>query len=491
MKLIEAMPPAAAPRPFAFPASVSRTLPNGLRVFVVSARSRAGNLPVDPAVSVELLIRNAGSARDPLSKPGLAEFTGALLRQGTEKRTAQEIAAAIDFVGGSLTAGAGRDSATLGVTVVKKDFELGMELLSDITLHAKFAPEEIARRQQQRMSNFRRSYEDADYLASAVFRRMVFGLSPYGTPADGTPGSVSTITREDLVAFRDQYYAPNECIMAFAGDITEEEAYAAAEKYFGSWAKKSATPPAVALPPRESGLRILVVDMPDAVQTQIRVGRLGIPRNHPDFLPLNVTNYVFGGGFSSRLNKELRINRGLTYGASAGFAGGLYAGNFVADTFTRTEATVETTRVILDEIGKMASGAVTVEELNVARDYLSGVFVIASETPGQIAGRVTNAAFYGLADDYNQTYPAKVRAVTPEQVRQMSARYFDAGNLDLVLAGNATGFREALRAAFPTAKYEEIAADRVDLLAPDMRRAEQAPAPRPAAGAPGFSGLAQ
>ena len=197
--------------------------------------------------------------------------------------------------------------------------------------------EEIARRQQRSISNFRRSYEDADYLASAVFRRMVFGLSPYGMPPDGTPGSVGAFTREDLIAFRDQFYAPNESIMAFAGDITADEAYAAAEKYFGSWAKKSATPPAVAVPPRASGLHILVVDMPDAVQTQIRVGRLGIPRNHPDFLPLTVTNYIFGGGFSSRLNKEIRVNRGLTYGASSGFATGLYAGSFVADTFTRTE----------------------------------------------------------------------------------------------------------------------------------------------------------
>ena len=377
------------------------------------------------------------------------------------------------------------------MTVVKKDFDLAMDLLSDVTLHAKFAPEEIARRQQQRVSNFRRSYEDADYLASAVFRRIIFGLSPYGLPPDGTPATVGTLTRDDLIGFRDQFYAPNESIMAFAGDITTEEAYAAAEKYFGSWAKKPATPPVVAVPPRPSGLRILVVDMPDAVQTQIRAGRLGIPRNHPDYLPLNITNYIFGGGFGSRLNKEIRVNRGLTYGASASFTGALYAGNFVADTFTRTETTVEATQVILDEIGKMASGEVTAEELNVARDYLAGVFVIASETPGQIAGRVTNAAFYGLPDDYNQTYPAKVRAVTAEQVRQMSARYFDAGNLDLVLAGNAAAFREALRTAFPTAKYEEIAAKQLDLMAPDLRKTGQEPAPRPAAGRAGFSDTAR
>jgi zinc protease len=474
VKLMEKMPDAAPPRPFVFPTPVSRTLPNGLRVFVVSAQSRGASVAVDPAVSVQLLIRNAGSGRDPQGKPGLAGFTGDLLRQGTEKRTAQEIAAAIDFVGGTLSAGAGRDSTTLGVTVVKKDFDLGMDLLSDITLHAKFAPEEIARRQQRTLSGFRRSYEDADYLASAVFRRTVFGTSAYGMPPDGTPATVSAITHEDLVAFRDQYYVPNESIMAFAGDITPEEAFAAAEKYFGGWAKKAVAPPTITVPEQVNGLHILVIDMPDAVQTQIRVGRLGIPRNHPDFLPLAVTNYIFGGGFNSRLNVETRVNRGLTYGANSGFTGALYAGDFVADTFTRTEATVETAKVILDEVRKMAGGEVTADELNVARDYLSGVFVIATETPNQVAGRVTNAAFYGLPDDYNQTYPAKVRAMTAEQVKQMAGRYFDAANQNLVLVGNAAAFRDGLKSAFPGGKYEEIAADDLDLMAPDLRKAATA-----------------
>jgi len=484
VKLVQEMPPAAAPRPFAFPAPVSRTLPNGLRVFVVSAR-RGADVSVDPAVSVELLIRNAGMVRDPQGKPGLADFTGSLLRQGTEKRSAQDIASAIDFVGGTLNAGAGPDSTTLRVSVVKKDFDLGMDLLSDITLHAKFPPDEISRAQQRALSNFSRAYEDGDYLASAVFRRMVFGSSPYGTPADGTPASVASFTREDLADFRDQYYLPNETVMAIAGDITPEEGFAAAEKYFGGWAKKVSTPPAITIPARPDGLRIVVVDMPEAVQTQIRVGRPGIPRNHPDYLPLTVTNYIFGGGFNSRLNTVVRVKGGLTYDASSGLASSLYAGDFVAETFTRTEATVDATKLVLDEIGKMAGGEATENELNVARDYLAGVFVIGSETPNQIAGRVTQAAFYGLPDDYNQTYPAKVRATTAAQVQQMAARYFDAKNLDLVLVGNAAAFRDALKAAYPAAKYEEIAADQLDLMAPDLRKTRQAP--RPPTGTAGFA----
>jgi zinc protease len=486
VKLVDKMPPPAAPRPFTFPTPVSRTLANGLHVYVISGRERGPKAPVDPAVSVVLLIRGAGAARDPQAKPGLAAFTGDLLRQGTEKRTAQDIASAIDFVGGSLNAGAGRDSTTLGVTVVKKDFDLGMDLLSDITLHAKFPPEEISRRQQRALSGFRSRYEDPAYLAESVFRRIVFGTSAYGMPPDGTPTSVSAITRDDLISFRDRYYLPNEAIMAFAGDISPDEAFAAAEKYFGGWPKKPSTPPVVNVPPQVSGLHIVVVDMPDAVQTQIHVGRLGIQRNHPDFLPLSVTNYIFGGGFNSRLNVETRVNRGLTYGANSGFGGALYSGDFSADTFTRTETTVETTKVILDEMRKMASGQVSSEELTLARDYLSGVFVIASETPNQVADRVTNAAFYGLPDDYNQTFPAKIRAVTAEQVKQMAGRYFDAADQNIVLVGNAGAFRDQLKAAFPSAKYDEIAADDLDLMAPNLRKAASAPE----AGRGASSGLA-
>jgi zinc protease len=367
--------------------------------------------------------------------------------------------------------------------VVKKDFELAMDLLSDVALHARFAPEEIARRQQRIVSSFRVEYADADYLASSVFRRVVFGRSPYGMPADGTPSSVRAFTREDLIAFRNQFYLPNEGLLAFAGDITPDEAFAAAEKYFGSWAKKDSAPLANPVTPRPTGMRIVVVDKPDAVQTQIRVGRLGIPRNHPDYVPLMVTNQIFGGGFNSRLNVAIRVNRGLSYGASAGFATALYGGNFVADTFTRTETTVEATRLVLDEIGRMAGGEVTEEELNVARDYLAGVFVIGSETPDQIAGRVTNVAFYGLPDDYNQAYPARVRAVTAAQVREMDGRYYNASDQDLVLAGNASAFRDALRAAFPMANYEEIAAEQLDLLAPGLRQGEPSPAAQSAAGA--------
>jgi zinc protease len=469
------MPAAATPRPFHFPAPVTKTLPNGLRVFAIST-SGASSATAQPAVSVELIIRDAGAVRDFQGKTGVASLTAEMLTQGTEKRSAQEIAEAIDFVGGSLSAGAGREGTTIRASVVKKDFALAMDLLSDITLHPKFAPEEIERQREQMLSGLKLQYSDASYLASAVARRAIFGAGPYGTPAEGTPATIAALKREDLVAFHDQFYAPGNALLGFAGDITPDEAFAAAEKFFGVWTTTDFSPAAGAAA-RTSGMRLFIIDKPDAVQTQIRIGRPGIPRNSPDYIPLEVTNQIFGGGYNSRLNTTVRLKKGLTYDASADFFSFLRTGGFEASTFTRTEATVEATKLVVDEIAKMSKGDVTADELNVARDFLAGVFTIASETPAQVADRVLTSAFYNLPDDYNQTYPDKVRAVTAEQVRAMAAKYYDAQDLDLVLVGNASAFADALKQAFPKAAVTEIPAAELDLLAPNLRGAAATTAP--------------
>ncbi len=475
-KLVPQMPAGAPAKPFRFPQAVTKTLANGLRVFVVPAGSSAPQ----PAVTVRLVLTAAGAVRDPAGKPGVAEMTANLLTQGTQKRTAQQIAEAIDFVGGSLTASADSDGTYVTVTVVEKDFELAMDLLADVTLHAAFQTEELDRRRQQLLSNLRSEYSDPGYLASVIFDRVVYGRHPYGLPEEGTPDSAAKLERDDVVRFRDAYYVPNQALLAFAGDITPEAAFAAAEKYLGAWARKdvpAAEPPVFAAAP---GQRIYLIDKPDAVQTQVRVGRLGIRRNHPDYIPLYVTNRIFGGGFNSRLNTEVRQKKGLTYSASSNFSSHKLAGSFEASTFVRSEATVEATKLVVDLIGRMATGEVTQAELDFARDYLAGVFPIQSETAEQVAGRVLNVAHFELPADYNDTYQEKVRAVGPEQVKTMATRYFDAANVALVLVGNLSQFRDALKKQFPAASYVEIPFDELNLLSADLRRPkEAAPPPTP------------
>jgi zinc protease len=469
VKLAPEMPSAGTPNPFEFPNAASKTLPNGLRVFAVSDRRGA-------AVAVRLVILTAGAIKDPEGTPGVAQMTANLLTQGTEKRSAKEIAEAIDFVGGSLSALAGKDATTVTLDVVKKDLNGGLDLMSDVVLHPAFRSEELDRQRQQLLSGLTLQYSDPSYLASMVFNRVVYGTSPYGWPEEGTPETVKKLQRGELAKFHDANYAPNQALLAFAGDVTAEEAFAAAEKYFGSWAKLdvAADVPRASAP--AAGLHIWLIDKPDAVQTQIRVGKLGIRRGDPDFIPVEVTNRIFGGGYNSRLNTEVRIKKGLTYGANSSFNPHRYAGSFSAGTFTRTAATVEATKLVVDLVAKMSSGDVTPKEMDFARDYLAGAYPIETETSEQVADRVLSAAAFDLPADFNRTYPEKIRGVTPAQVHAVAQKYFTTNDLDIVLAGNVGAFRDALKKEFPDAQYVEIPFEQVDVLTADLRKGKPAPA---------------
>ncbi|HTS11670.1 MAG TPA: pitrilysin family protein [Candidatus Limnocylindrales bacterium] len=469
VKLVPQMPPAGLPRPFEFPGAESKTLPNGLRVFVVTDRK-------EPAVAVRLLIMSAGGIKDPADVPGTAAMVANMLTQGTEKRSARDIAEAIDFVGGSLNASAGKDATAVTLDVVKKDLDVGLDLMSDVVLHPSFRADELERQRQQLLSSLTVQYSDPNYLASAVFSRVVYGSSPYGWPSDGTPETAAKLNRDELAKFHDATYAPNDALIAFSGDINAEDAFAAAEKYFGSWPKKDISSAPPVLPAAVSGQHIWLIDKPDAVQTQIRVGKLGIREGDPDFIPVEVMNRIFGGGYNSILNTEVRVKKGLTYGAYSQFNPHRYAGSFGVGTFTRTEKTVEAAKLVVDLLSNMSTGRVTPEQLNFARDYLAGAYPIQSETAEQVADRVLTVAAYGLPADYNRTYPQKIRAVSSTEVDAMAKRYLGTDDLDIVLAGNVSSFRDELKKAFPNAKYEEISFDQVDILAPDLRKAKLAEA---------------
>lgn len=465
VKLVAQMPAPQPPRPFHFPPAETRTLPNGLRVFVVADHRQ-------PAVAVRLVLTSAGAIRDPQGMPGIASMTAGMLTQGTTTRSAQQFAQAIDFVGGHIDAAASDDDTEASLTVVSRDLDLGLTLLSDAVLHPAFSQEELGRQKQQALSGLRVEYSDPFYLASAAFDRTVFGSSPYGMPADGTPETVSKMMRDDLVKFHDSNYAPNAALLAFAGDVTPERAFELAEKYFGSWEKKEISTEEPVTPPPTQGLHFVVIDKPDAVQTQIRVGNLGIRRSNPDYVPLLVTNRIFGGGYNSRLNTEVRVNKGLTYGANSAFQAERFSGDFVADTFTRTEATSEATKLVIQLISQMSTGELKPGELKFAEDYLSGVYPIQSETAAEVAGRILAVAEYGLSPDYNETYQQKILAVDESTVKQMATQYFSPHNLDVVLVGNASQFLPAVKSDFPDAQWEEIPFNDLDLLSANLRRAK-------------------
>jgi zinc protease len=465
VKLDAQMPAAGKPGKFEFPTAATKTLANGLKVFVVTDHS-------EPAVAVQMVIVSAGSVKDPAGMPGVAQMTAAMISQGTEKRSAEQLAEAIDFTGGSLTASASKDATEVALQVVKKDLDTGLDVMSDEVLHPTFKGDELERQRQQLLSNLQVQYSDPAYLASLVFARVLYGGSPYGMPAEGTPATVQKFAPDQFVKFHAANYGANQTLLAFAGDITPEEAFAKAEKYFGAWPPVQVPVGAMKATPAVQGQHFWLVDKPDAVQTQIRVGRIAIPRGDPDYLPLAVTNHIFGGSYNSLLNTEVRIKSGLTYGANSSLSAHMDTGALAIDTYTRTEQTVPAVKLVTDMLAKMSRGDLTQHDLDFARDYMAGVYPIQSETAEQVAGRVLMVAMYGLPADYNRTYPEKVRAISLDDVQARAKKYFGPENMDVVLAGNVGAFRDALKAAYPNATYTVLSADQLDVLSDDLQAAK-------------------
>jgi zinc protease len=391
-----------------------------------------------------------------------------LLNQGTTTRSAQEIADTIDSIGGALETGAGSDATSANVLVMKDSFTLGMDLLADMVRHPSFAPEELERQREQALSTLQVSLQDPDFIASAVLDRLIYGIHPYGLPDTGMPDSIARITRDDIREFHRKYFAPNNCILAIVGDVDASDALAAAARVFGDWPRQTVQAPKLPPPPKPTR-RVIVVDKPDAVQTAVRVGQLGVPRKTPDYMALDEAIRILGGEGSNRLYRVLRTQRSLTYSASADMNTMLLAGDFVAETDTRSEATGEVVRLIVEEMWRLLRDRTNESELNGAQAYMTGSFPLTIETPGAIARQVVNVVFYDLSLDELRTYRQRANSVTPDDIQRVARNYLDPDHLAIVLVGNAAAFKDQLgKAGF--GRYELISLDQLDLTSPDFKR---------------------
>jgi len=457
---IERPPQPLAAREIKFPPYEIQTLPNGLQVVAVLHHEQ-------PAVTMRLLI-GAGAAEDPQGKAGLSGLLGSLLDQGTSTRTAQEIADRIDTIGGALGTGSGSDLSFANVVVMKDSFGMAMELLADVVRNPKFDAEEIDRQKQQAISSLQVSATDPDFVASALFDRLVYGFHPYGLPGSGTPETLARITRDDLLAFHRRYFVPNNMILAVVGDTTNDEAFAMAEKVFGAWPRSELSMPKPIEPPPPTR-RIVVIDKPDAVQTEIRVGQLAIPRKHKDYLAWDLAVRILGGEGANRLHRVLRSERGLTYGAQAETQAMKQAGDYMAETDTRTETTGEALRLMVDEFAKIERQRIFERELGDAQAFLAGSFPLTIETPNEIATQVLNAVFYELPESEIATYRERVQAVTPDDVSRAAQAYVRSDRLSIVLVGNAQAFVPQLRSV-GFSDLEVIPIGDLDLMSASLRR---------------------
>ena len=458
-------PSERAPRPLAardvkFPPYEMRTLRNGLQVIAVLHHEQ-------PAVSMRLLVR-AGSVQDPPGKIGVASLAASLLDQGTTTRSAGQIADQIDFIGGAMGTGSGSDLSFVNVVVMKDSFAVGLDMLADVARSPAFAPEEIERQKQQTISSLQVNQNDPDYVANVLFDRLVYGFHPYGLPNSGTPETLAAITREDLQAYHRRHFVPNNAVLAIVGDVTGDEAFAGAERVFGTWPRADVPPVKITDPPPPTR-RVIVVDKPDSVQTEIRVGQLAIPRKHPDYMAWDLAVKILGGEGANRLHRVLRSERGLTYGASADTEARKQAGDFVAETDTRTETTGEALRLMIDEFSKLQRERVFERELADAQAYLAGSFPLTIETPNDIATQVLNVVFYELPVEEIGTFRERVQAVTPDDIQRVARQYVRPDRLSIVLVGNAAAFTPQLRqVGFPD--FEVIPIELLDVTSATLKR---------------------
>jgi zinc protease len=457
-------PPAPLPaRQVNIPPYELRTLASGMRVVSVAHHEQ-------PAVTIRLLV-GAGAAQDPEGKAGVAGMVAQLLNQGTTSRSASEIADFIDSIGGALGIGSGTDLTSVYTVVMKDSFDVAMDLVADVVRNPAFSPEEIERQREQAASQLQVNFEDPAYVASVLFDRLVYGFHPYGRGR--TPDTLASITRDDLRAFHGRHYAPNNVILAIVGDIVAEEAFAEAERVFGAWPRADVPAWTVQDPPAPTH-RLIVVDKPDAVQTEIRVGQIAIPRRHDDFLAFDLAVKILGGEGANRLHRVLRSERGLTYGAEADTRALQHAGDFVAQTNTRTETTVEVLQLALEEFRRIQQQPVFRGELGDAQAYLAGSFPLTIETPNDIATTVINAVHYDLPLDEVETYRERVSAITPADIQRVAGRYIRPDRLSIVLVGNASAFTSDLRAAGFT-DLEVIPIALLDLSAASLRGGVRSP----------------
>lgn len=441
---VDTPPPAAPPREVAFSQPKETRLANGLRVVVVER-------PGLPLLAAEVLIRT-GSEVDPKDLAGTASMMGALLTRGTTTMSSPEIARTIETLGGTIDSGAYWEGTRATVLVMSDKAEPALRILADVIRHPVFKQEEIDRIKNQTTDGLRVALRQPGALTQFVTVRAVFGDAPYGHSPVGTLETVHAIKRDDIVNIHKTYFVPENAALILAGNLTLEEGKKYAEQFFGDW--QGATPPANDKPssnPADWKPANIVVDMPEAGQAAVSLARPGIKRNSPEYYPGLVANAALGTGFVSRLNKEIRIKRGLSYGARSSLDARRDAGPFTASAQTKNESAAEVAKLMLAELKRLKTEPVAGEELKSRQAVLTGSYARSLESNGGFVGKISVMIAQGLPlDTLNKFIPA-INAVTTADVTAFAEKYFDA-TPSLIIVGKAAAFIEPLRKEFPDVK---------------------------------------
>jgi zinc protease len=416
-----------------------RQLSNGLEVVVIEHHEL-------PVVTMNLVIKS-GAASDPENRPGLASLTADMIDEGTKKRSALEISNALTDIGARVGASVDWDATSASLTTLTRHLDRGLDILSDVFTNPAFLDEELKRIRTSRLTTIKRQRDDANSIANIVYASILYGRNhPYGHPVIGDEDSLSAVTAADVRAFYDTFYRPNNATLIVVGDVKPEVILPKLEHAFEGWKKGDVR--AVEIPNAAGRERagIYIVDRPGSAQSVISIGQVAVARNTPDYFPLLVLNSLLGGQFVSRVNLNLREDKGYTYGARTFFDYRRGAGPFAASAGVFTNVTKESVAEFLKELrGVRGEIPITEKELEFSKQAIIRGFPRGFETPGQIANRLGDIVLHNLPDDYFNSYIQKVRAVTLADVRRVANSHLDPSRMAILIVGDRKAIEAGLR----------------------------------------------
>ncbi len=456
---IEGLPKPGEPRRVTLATLAEKTLPNGLRVIVLER-------PGLPLLSAQLIIKS-GVETDPPTLSGLTQFTTGLLKRGTKTRTAPQIAQDIEALGAKIEVSASWDATTLSLTTLSANAEPALAIVAELARDPAFAKNEIERARRETLDELRVALEEPGTVGrfAAVRATLSFDAHPPG----GTPASVARYTRKEIVAQHARLFRPENAILVLAGNITAPDAFALSEKLFGSWkAATNATKPLPRTLPATVP-RVVIIDMPQAGQAAVFLAAPAITRGAEDWFPGKVANTLLGGGYTSRLNQEIRLKRGLSYGASSTLSTRRNSGIFLASAQTKNESALEVVRVMQAEFARLATEPAPLDFLQTRKSVLTGALARALETNADTVQRIGELALYDLPLDGLNRFFEDVERVQPTDLQTFASKHLAADAFTIVIAGQAKIVEPQLRPIFP--KLEVIPLNKLDLDARTLRAA--------------------
>jgi zinc protease len=419
------------------PKAEEATLSNGLRV-VLLRNDRV------PTFTMQMVFLSGGLS-DPADHHGLAQFTAALLREGTATRTSKDISEQVDTLGATLSAGSGLSSFTTNVTSagLVENLDQTLAIFADVIRNPKFPAEEVEKFKARLLQQLQFQRSIPQFLAAERFQRAVYGEHPAGLIVPPME-AIKRTTSADLAKFHATYFRPNNAMLAIVGDVTLKEIMPKLEKAFGDWQKGDVPQTKIPAAPEQGAMRIQLIDRPGSVQTVLQLGNLGIERTNEDYFAVLVMNQILGAGPASRLFLNLREDKGYTYGAYSQFGGSKFRGTVVSSSEVRTDVTAGAMEQFMYELKRLREEKVSPAELENAKRAIIGGFALSLEQPQALLQNIVTQKLYDLPADYWDTYPQMVSNITADDVQRAAQRYVNLSNLQIVAVGDASKAREIL-----------------------------------------------